>query len=99
MESYSLEVIDASTILHELFPEDEDSRDQIMDEVIIADWRLAHLVAYSLVHMDAFMEFLGDCVDNEICEALTHENIKQIWRPFQIQNGKVVDVYVNLEMQ
>ena len=52
-----------------------------------------------MIHMDAFMEFLGDCVDNEICEALTHENIKQIWRPFQIQNGKVVDVYVNLEMQ
>ena len=39
MESYSLEVIDADTILHELFPEDEDSRDQIRDEVIIADWR------------------------------------------------------------
>ena len=74
MESYSLEVIDADTIIHELFPEDEDSRDQIRDEVIIADWRHG-MVAYSLIHMDAFMEFLGDCVDNEICSTISQTYI------------------------
>jgi len=98
MESYSLEVIDVDTILHELFPEDEDSREQIIGEMSIVEWTYG-TNAYSLIHMDGFMEFLMDCVDNQICEALTHEKIEQIHRPFQIQNGKVVDVYVNLEMQ
>ena len=98
MESYSLEVIDASTILHVLFPEDEDSREQIIDEMSIVEWTYG-TNAYSLIHIDGFMEFLMDCVDNEICQALTHDKVAQIWRPFQIQNGKVVNVYVNLEMQ
>jgi hypothetical protein len=98
MESYSLDIIDVDTILHELFPEDEDSREQIIDEMTMADWRNGTR-AYSLIHVDEFMEFLGDCVDNEICEALTHEKIKQIHRPFQIQNGKVVDMYINLEQR
>ena len=100
MKSYSLEVIDASTILHELFrrPEDDASREQIIDEMTITDWTYG-TNAYSLIHMDGFMEFLMDCVDNEICQGLTRDKIEHIWRPFQIQNGKVVDVYVNLEMQ
>ena len=98
MESYSLEVIDASTILHVLFPEDEDSREQVIDEMTIADWTYG-ANAYSLIHIDGFMEFLMDCADNEICQTLTRDKIEQIHRPFQIQNGKVVDVYVNLEMQ
>ncbi len=96
MQSYSLEVIDASTILHVLFPEDEDSQEQIIDEMTIADWTYG-TNAYSLIHMDRYLEFLMDCVDNQICEALTHEKIKQIHRPFQIQNGKVVYMYINLE--
>ena len=106
MKPYSLEIIDASTILDELFrrPEDDASREQIMDEMTIAEWTYG-TNAYSLIHIDGFMEFLMDCVDNEICQGLTRDKIEQMWHPFQweiqskIENGKGVDVYVNLEMQ
>lgn len=78
MKSYNLEVIDASTILHVLFPEDEDSREQVIDEMAIADWTYG-ANAYSLIHIDGFLEFLVGCADNEICQTLTRDKIEQVW--------------------
>ncbi len=95
MQSYSLEVIDASTILHVLFPEDEDSREQVIDEMAIADWTYG-ANAYSLIHVDEFLEFLMDCADNEICQTLTRDKIEQV-RISQYLVKK--DIYINLEMQ
>lgn len=105
MKSYSLQVIDMSDILDELFPEDEDSRDQIIDELAMrgrgADWTFG-VNAYSLIHLDECMEFLMTCVDNDICEALTRDKIDEIWRvsienDYEPHDSVRVTVYVNLE--
>lgn len=103
MKSYNLEVIDMDTILHELFGEDIDSIDQIIDELNISGWTYGDtpytLVAiaafavtpYTLVDIDAFLEFLQDCADNEICQTLTQETVNYL------RENIPVDVYVNLE--
>jgi hypothetical protein len=95
MKSYNLEVIDASTILHELFPGDEDSREQIIAEIAIADWSYG-ANAYSLIHVDGFLEFLQACVDNEIWQTLTRDKIEQVWISQYLVEK---DIYINLEMQ
>ena len=92
MKSYNLEVIDIDTILHELFGEDIDSIDQIIDELNISGWTYGD-TPYTLVDIDAFLEFLQACADNEICQTLTQETVNYL------RENIPVDVYVNLEMQ
>lgn len=94
MKPYNLQVIDASTILHELFPEDEYSREQVIDEMAIADWTYG-ANAYSLIHVDGFLEFLVDCADNEICQTLTRDKISEWISQYLVEK----DIYINLEMQ
>ena len=90
MKSYNLEVIDIDTILHELFGEDIDSIDQIIDELNISGWTYGD-TPYTLVDIDAFLEFLQACADNEICQTLTQETVNYL------RENIPVDVYVNLE--
>ncbi len=90
MKSYNLEVIDIDTILHELFGVDPDSIDQIIDELNISGWTYGD-TPYTLVDIDAFLEFLQACVDNEICQTLTQETVNYL------RENIPVSVYINLE--
>ena len=55
------------------------------ERVVVSD------TPYTLVDIDAFLEFLQDCVDNEICQTLTQETVNYL------RENIPVGVYINLE--
>ena len=97
MKPHTLQVIDIDDILDELFGDDVDSMNQLVDELAMASWSYGDtpyeiaVASSTLVDIDAFIEFLRDCVSNEIVGSLTNEQVNTI------QALIPVDIYVNLE--
>ena len=90
MKPYTLQVIDIDDILDELFGEDVDSMNQLVDELAMTNWTYGD-TTYTLVDIYAFIEFLRDCVSNQIVATLTNEQVEAL-------NAAIpVDIYVNLE--
>jgi hypothetical protein len=92
MKSYNLQVVDFDDILDGLFFQDDiGSREQLTEELRMTDWTYGGN-AKTLVEIGDFIQFLADCVDNEICQTLTsYEQIDKV-----LAWCSVLD-YVNLE--
>jgi hypothetical protein len=96
MKPYTVKVIDIDDILDELFFQDDiGSREQITEKISMANWTYGDTpfeggTPYTFVDIDAFIEFLRDCVSNEIVGSLTNEQVNTI------QALLPEDVYVNL---
>jgi hypothetical protein len=90
MKSHTVQVVDLDQILDALFKDDVESMNEVVEYLMESGWTFGD-TCYTLVNIDAFLEFLYDCVSH--IPALTKEQIEHL------RDMIPVEVYVNLEAQ
>jgi len=91
MKMHPVQVVDLDQILDALFFEDDvESMNEVVEYLMESGWTFGD-TCYTLVNIDAFLEFLYDCV--QYIPALTTEQIEHL------RDMIPVEVYVNLEAQ
>jgi hypothetical protein len=88
MKSHTVQVVDLDQILDALFKDDEESMNEVVEYLEMSGWTFGD-TCYTLVNIDAFLEFLYDCVQD--IPALTTEQIEHL------RDMIPCEVYVNLE--
>ena len=90
MKMHTVQVVDLDQILDALFKDDVASMNEVVEYLLSSGWTFGD-ACYTLVNIDAFLEFLYDCVQD--IPALTTEQIEHLRDMIPVQ------VYVNLEAQ